>query len=227
MPYAIPNCFVDYCRPDLPVPIGHWRSVGPSQNTFIVESFIDELAWAAGQDPLEFRLGLLGEQPRLRHAVELAADKAGWGTPLPEGRARGIGIVIDKGGYVAQIAEVSVENGRPRVHRVTCAADIGLIINPATVDAQVVGSIVNGLAAALDGEITIRRGRVAQSNFHDYPLLRIDEMPQVDVHLVDSSEDPGGAGEPAVPPIAPAVTNALFALTGTRIRKLPISGHTL
>ncbi len=225
MPYSLPNCFVDNCQSDVPVVVGHWRSVGPSQNVFILESFIDELAHAAGTDPIEFRLQMLGEQPRLRHVLRLAADEAGWSSPLPSGRARGVAIVVEKGGYVAQIAEVSVDNGRPRVHKVTCAFDCGLIVNPATVEAQATGSVVTGLAAALDGAITIEGGRVVQSNFHDYPLLRIDEMPEVDVHLVDSNEDPGGAGEAAVPPIAPAVTNALFALTGTRIRSLPLSEH--
>lgn len=220
--YAIPNVLVEYCRPDLPVPVGYWRSVGPSQNTFILESFVDELAHLAQRDPVEFRRDLLAGSPRLRHVLDVAAQRAGWGTAPPAGRARGVALVNDKGGLVAQVAEVSLDGNRVRVHKVTCAADCGRIIHPGIVEGQVVGSIVAGLAAALHGEITIENGRVHQSNFHDYPLLRISEMPVVDVHLVPSDEEPGGVGEPAVPPLAPAVANALFALTGTRIRRLPI-----
>jgi isoquinoline 1-oxidoreductase beta subunit len=202
--------------------VSYWRAVGPSQNTFFLESFIDELAHAAGRDPVDFRRSMLTGQPRLRHVLDVASERAGWGTPPPAGRGRGVALVIDKGGIVAQVAEVSLEDGRIRVHRVTCAMDCGRVIHPGIVEGQVVGSIVGGLTAALYGEITIANGRVEQSNFHDYPLLRISEMPEVDVILVDSEEEPGGAGEPALPPIAPAVANALFALTGTRARTLPI-----
>ena len=222
MQYRIPNVFIDYCRPDLPVPIGYWRSVGPSQNTFMVESFIDELAHAGGRDPFELRREMLDHNPRLKHVLEFAAEKAGWGTPLPSGRARGIALVEDKGGLVAEVAEVSVSDGQVRVHRVTCAVDCGQIIHRGIVSAQIEGSVVAGLTAALYGEITLEGGRVKQSNFHDYPMLRMSEMPEVEVHLVTNTEEPGGAGEPGVPPIAPAVTNALFALTGKRIRRLPI-----
>jgi CO/xanthine dehydrogenase Mo-binding subunit len=221
-PYSIPNFAVDYMRPDLAVPVGYWRSVGPSQNTFILESFIDELAHAAGRDPVELRVELLSRHPRLRHVVELAAREAGWGSSLPAGRARGIACVEDKGGLVAQVAEVSIEAGEIRVHRITLAADCGRIIHPGIVDAQLAGSVIAGLAAALHGEITIRNGRVAQSNFHDYPLLRMHEAPHIDVHIVDSEEEPGGVGEPGVPPAAPAVANALFALTGRRSGRLPL-----
>ncbi|MGH9337688.1 MAG: molybdopterin cofactor-binding domain-containing protein, partial [Vicinamibacteria bacterium] len=223
--YAIPNVHVEYCRSDVPVPVGYWRSVGPSQNTFITESFLDELAHAAGRDPVEIRRELLKDSPRLRNVVELAAEKSGWGTPLPPGRARGIAAVLDKGGHAAEVAEVSLANGRVVVHRVTCAVDCGQLIDPDVVDAQVTGSVVYGLSALLYGEITIEAGRVAESNFHDYPLVRIPEMPVIDVHLVKNHEEPGGAGEPAVPPIAPAVTNALFVLTGERIRRLPLSRY--
>lgn len=220
--YAIPNVLVEYCRPNLPVPVGYWRSVGPSQNTFILESFVDELAHLAKRDPVEFRRELLTNSPRLRHVLDVAAQRGGWGSALPAGRARGVALVNDKGGLVAQVAEVSLEGDRVRVHKVTCAADCGRIIHPGIVEGQIVGSIVAGLAAALHGEITIENGRVKQSNFHDYSLLRLREMPVVEVHLLSSEEEPGGVGEPAVPPLAPAVANALFALTGTRIRRLPI-----
>ena len=223
LPYDISNIFVDYCRSDIPVPVGHWRSVGPSQNTFITESFIDEVAFAAGKDPFEYRRKLLKNQPRLLNVLEIAAEKSSWGGKLPKGLARGISIVEDKGSICAQVAEISIENSQVKIHRVTCALDCGQVIHPGIVKSQTVGSVVYGLSAALYGEITISKGKVAQSNFDDYPLLGIHEMPKVDVYLVDSQEEPGGAGEPAVPPAAPAVTNAIFALTGQRIRSLPIS----
>lgn len=225
--YAIPNVLVEYVRAELAVPVGYWRSVGPSQNTFVLESFIDEMAHAARRDPFEFRRELLAGHPRLRHVLEVAAEQSGWGKPLPRSRARGIAVVEDKGGLVAEVAEVSVERGRVRVHRVTCAADCGQIIHPGIVEAQMVGSVVAGLTAALHGEITIEAGRVKQGNFHDYPLLRIGEMPEVDVHIIKNTEEPGGVGEPGVPPIAPAVANAVFALTGKRIRRLPIRAEML
>jgi isoquinoline 1-oxidoreductase beta subunit len=221
-PYAIPNQLIEYMRPDVAVPVGYWRAVGPTQNCFIMESFIDELAHAAGRDPFEFRRDLLSGDPRLRRCLELAAERAGWGSSLPAGRARGIAAVEDKGGRVAQVAEVSLANGAVRVHRITLVADCGRIIHPGIVEQQMVGAVVAGLTAALYGEITIERGRVKQSNFHDYPMLRMREMPVVDVHVIASEEEPGGVGEPGVPPVAPAVTNALFALTGHRVRRLPI-----
>lgn len=222
MTYSIPNLLIDYCRSDVQVPTGYWRSVGPSGNTFMVEGFIDELAHAADRDPLEFRLEMLDGHPRMKHVLATAGRMASWETPAPSGRARGIGIVEDKGGIVAQIAEVSVTDGSIGVHRVWCAADCGQIIHPGIVDGQLVGSIVTGLTAALHGEITIEEGRVVQSNFHDYEMLRMDQMPEVEVHIVRNHEEPGGAGEPGVPPIAPAVANAVFALTGQRLRKLPL-----
>jgi CO/xanthine dehydrogenase Mo-binding subunit len=227
MQYTIPNVRVDYVRANLAVPVGYWRSVGPSQNTFMLESFIDEMAHAARRDPYEFRREMLGGNPRLRHVLEVAAEQSGWGKPLLQGRARGIAVVEDKGGLVAEVAEVSVENGRVRVHKVTCAADCGQIIHPGIVEAQMSGSIVAGLTAALYGEITIEKGRVKQGNFDDYPMLRMAEMPEISVHIVKNHEEPGGVGEPGVPAIAPAVANALFALTGKRIRKLPIRAEML
>ncbi len=222
MTYAIPDLLVDYCRSDVQVPTGYWRSVGPSGNCFMVEGFVDELAHAAGQDPLAFRLAHLDHHPRMKHALEKVAAMARWQDGAPAGRARGIGIVEDKGGIVAQIAEVSLDGDQVRVHRVWCAADCGTVIHPGVVDAQITGSIVGGLTAALYGEITIEGGRVVQDNFDTYKMLRMNEMPRIEVHLVPSTEEPGGVGEPALPPIAPAVANALFALTGKRIRRLPI-----
>ena len=220
--YGIPNVRIEYARAELRVPVGYWRSVGPSQNTFVLESFIDEMAHAARRDPFEFRREMLADNPRLRHVLDVAAEQSGWGKPLPAGRARGIAVVEDKGGLVAEVAEVSVENGRVRVHKVTCAADCGQIIHPGIVEAQLSGSIVAGLTAALYGEITIEKGRAKQGNFNDYRMLRMSEMPAISVHVVKNHEEPGGVGEPGVPPIAPAIANAIFALTGTRVRRLPI-----
>jgi isoquinoline 1-oxidoreductase beta subunit len=220
--YGIPNFHCGWVNAEVGVPIGFWRSVGHSQNGFVAEGFVDELANAAGADPYEFRRGLLANAPRHRGALELAATRAGWGTALPAGRARGIAVVMSFGSYVAQVAEVSVENGRVRVHRVVCAVDCGMVVNPDIVAAQMESAIVFGLTAALHGRITLENGAVVQGNFDTYPVLRINEMPVVEVHIVSSTEAPGGVGEPGTPPIAPAVANAVFALTGQRIRSLPI-----
>jgi isoquinoline 1-oxidoreductase subunit beta len=221
--YAVPNVRVEWVNKDLGIPLGFWRSVGPSQNGFIVESFVDELAHAAGADPVEYRRMLLSKSPRHRGVLDLAAQKASWGTPLPPGRARGVAVGFSYGSYAAHVAEVSVnENGRPRVHRIVAAIDCGIAVNPDQVRAQMEGGAIYALTAALHGEITIDGGRVKRSNFHDYPLLRMSESPAIEAYILDSGEPPGGLGEPGVPTVAPAVCNAIFALTGKRIRRLPI-----
>lgn len=220
--YGIPNILVSWVMENGVVPVGFWRSVGSSQNAFVTECFLDELAAAARRDPLEFRRALLAMQPRHLGVLELAAQKAGWGAPLPAGRARGIAVAESFGSYCAQVAEVSVESGRVRVHRVVCAIDCGMVVNPDTVVAQMESGIVYGLTAALKGEISIKNGRVEQGNFDDYPLLRMNEMPDIEVHIARSVEAPGGVGEPGTPPIAPAVANAVFAITGKPVRRLPI-----
>jgi isoquinoline 1-oxidoreductase beta subunit len=227
-PYAIPNLQVEWQPAPGGVPTLWWRSVGHSHSGFVVESFLDELAHAAGKDPLEYRRGLLTGDPRHLRVVELAAEKAGWARPLPEGRGRGLAVRESFGSFVAQVAEVSVSReGRVRVHRVVCAIDCGPVVNPDGVRAQMESGIVFGLTALLYGEITFEHGRVRQRNFHDYPMLRIHEMPTVEVHIVPSSEKMGGVGETGVPPIAPAVANAVFAITGKRIRRLPIRSEEL
>lgn len=204
------------------VPIGYWRSVGHSHNAFFTESFIDELAHAAKRDPLEFRRGLLQSHPRYRAVLDLAAQKAGWSTPPPAGSARGVALHESFGSIVAQVAEVSLSDGRPQVHRVVCAIDCGSVVNPQIVAQQVEGGIIFGLTAALHGEITIKQGRVEQQNFTQYEMLCMPGSPRIETHIVASDDPPGGVGEPATPPIAPAVANALFALTGKRLRSLPL-----
>jgi isoquinoline 1-oxidoreductase beta subunit len=223
IPYAIDNVRVEEVEEDPGVPTGAWRSVGASQNGFTVECFIDELAHAAGRDPLAYRLALLKQAPRHRAALELAAGKAGWGRKLPAGHGRGLAVYESFAGWVAHVVEVSVTRGAIRVRRVVSAVDCGLAVNPAGVRAQTESSITFALTAALKGKITIRDGRVEQGNFDDQPLLRIDEMPAIEVHLVPAShEPPGGVGEPGVPPLAPALANAVFAATGKRLRRLPL-----
>jgi len=220
--YAIPNIQVELHSPALPVPVQWWRSVGNTHTAFAVECFIDELAALAKKDPVAFRRGLLANAPRHLGVLSLAAEKAGWGTPLPAGRARGIAVHESFSSYVAEVAEVSLENGRPRVHRVVCAVDCGIVVNPDIVRMQMESGIAYGLSAALFDEITLKEGRVEQGNFDRYRVLRINEMPRVEVHMVASDAPPTGVGEPGTPPIAPAVANALYALTGKRVRTLPI-----
>jgi isoquinoline 1-oxidoreductase beta subunit len=225
MPYDIENLHVRWMNYGHGIPIWFWRSVGATHNAFVTETFIDELAHAANRDPLEFRLAMLGHQPRHTAVLKLAAKNAGWGSPLPEGHARGIAVVHCFGGWTAEVAEVSIENGQPRVHRVVCAVDCGRAINPEGVVRQMESSIVYALSAALYGKITFSDGMVEQGNFDDYPVLRMNETPEIEVHVVDSEEVPGGAGEPGTPTAAPAVANALFALTGERIHSLPLSDY--
>ena len=225
LPYAVPNVTVELHSPKGPVPVLWWRSVGHTHTGFVVESFIDELAHAAGKDPYEYRRVLLAGHRRHLGVLDLAARKANWGAPLTAGRARGIAVHASFGSWCAQVAEVSVEEQRIKVHRVVCAIDCGRAINPETIRAQMEGGVVFGLSAALYGQITLRDGRVQQSNFHDYPVLRMDAMPEVEVHIVPSTEPPSGIGEPGTPLMAAAVCNALFALTGRRIRSLPLTQH--
>ena len=222
MPYEIPNLDVTLHTVDAGVPVLWWRSVGHSHTGFVVETMIDELAAAAGKDPVEFRRGLLSKHPRVLRVLDLAASKAGWGTPLPAGRARGIAVVESFGSVCAQVAEVSLVKGAPKVHRIVAALDCGLVVKPLTFEAQVQSAIAFGLSAALHGKITFKDGRVEQSNFHDYPVLRLEEMPRVEVHLAAGGDKPTGVGEPGTPPTAPAVANALYALTKKPVRLLPL-----
>ncbi len=218
---AIPAHRVDLHTPETPIPTLWWRSVGHSHTGFVMESFVDELAHAAKTDPLEYHRKLLPAESRNLRALELAAKEFGWGKPLPKGHAAGLAAHASFGSHVAQVAEVSVENGKIRVHRVVCAIDCGPVVNPLTIEAQMQSAIAFGLGAALHSEITFKDGKVEQSNFNDYIVLRLDEMPKVEVHIVPSTEKMGGVGEPGLPPIAPAVGNAVFALTGKRSRSLP------
>jgi isoquinoline 1-oxidoreductase beta subunit len=242
--YGVPNLRIEFALVDSGMPLGYWRSVENSGNQFVISSFFDEAAFAAGRDPVEFLLAVLGparkidlggnsgviDVGRRRRVIELAAEMADWGKSLPKGAARGIAAHFGYGSYVAQVAEVScdVSSGNPKIHRVVCVIDCGTSVNPLGVKAQMEGAINFGLAAALKSAITVDRGRVLQSNFHDYEVLRMsDAPPAIDVHIIPSTEPPGGCGEPGVPPIAPAVANAIFAATGKRLRRLPIRAQDL
>jgi isoquinoline 1-oxidoreductase beta subunit len=221
--YGVPNVKVEYVREEPGYQVWFWRSVGHSQNCFFTESFVDEMAAAADQDPFEFRRALLADKPRHRRVLELAAEKAGWGRPLPAGVHRGIAITNSFGSYVAEVAEVSVGNdGAVKVHRVVAAVDCGMTVNPQIIARQIEGAIAFGLSAALAGKITLENGEPRELTFDEYPVLSMSQMPKVEVHIVPSTEKNGGIGEPGLPPIAPAVTNAIFAATGKRIRTLPI-----
>jgi isoquinoline 1-oxidoreductase beta subunit len=229
MPYDIANLRVEYVRDEPPaVPTGFWRGVGPNNNVFAIESFIDELARKVNKDPVAFRRDLLGKTPRLRAALELAAAKAGWGGPLPPRTGRGVAVQVAFGSFIATVAQAQVdEHGEVRVQRVVSAVDTGIVVNPDTVVAQLQGGLTFGLTAALYGNIDIDKGRVRQSNFHDYRMLRINEMPQIEVHLIQSGEAPGGIGETGTTAAPPALGNALFAATGIRLRRLPIDRDVL
>jgi isoquinoline 1-oxidoreductase subunit beta len=227
-PYALPNIRVEYVRQEPPVGLrtAFWRGVGPTHSVFVVESFIDELAAAARRDPFEYRRALLDRAPRAKAVLELAAERAGWGKPLPAGSGRGISLLHAFGSYIAQVAEVAVsKQGEVRLQRVVCAVDCGTIVNPDTVEAQMQSGIVFGATAALYGEITIKDGRVEQHNFNDYRALRMNEVPAIEVYLVKNTEPPGGVGEPGTSAVMPAIANAIFAATGKRLRKLPVKGQ--
>ncbi|MFZ1096652.1 MAG: xanthine dehydrogenase family protein molybdopterin-binding subunit [Xanthobacteraceae bacterium] len=227
--YALPNMHVEYLRVEPPgIPTAFWRSVGPSHNVFVTESFMDELAAAAKQDAVAYRLALLDKTPRAKAVLALAAEKAGWGQPLPERAGRGVSVQYVFATYMAQVAEVEVsKDGVVRVRRVVCAVDCGTVVNPDTVQAQIQSAINFGITAALHGEITLKDGRVEQANFDTYQMLRINEAPDIEVHIVQSFEPPGGMGEAGTSSIVPAVTNAIFAATGKRLRKLPIDTSAL
>jgi len=227
--YALPNMHVEYLRVEPPgIPTAFWRSVGPSHSVFVVESFMDELAAAAKQDPVAYRRALLDKSPRAKAVLDLAAEKAGWGQPLSGRVGRGVSLQFVFGSYMAQVAEVEVsKDGAVRVRRVVCAVDCGTVINPDTVQAQIQSAIMFGITAALYGEITLKNGRVEQANFDTYQILRMNEAPAIEVHIVKSSEPPGGMGEPGTSAIVPAVANAIFAATGKRLRKMPIDTASL
>jgi len=225
-PYSIPNQSIAYADSPTHIPFGAWRSVAHSQHTFFLESFVDELAHHAGQNPYQFRLNLLADKPRHAAVLKAAAEQAGWDSNLPAGRARGIALQESFGSIVAQVAEVSIgEAGEVRVHRVTCAIDCGRAVNPDTVRSQAESGVIFGLTAALYGEITIDKGAVVQRNFNDYEMLRLRESPEIDVVTIESGAALGGLGEPATPPIAAAVANALYILTGQRVRELPLKNY--
>jgi isoquinoline 1-oxidoreductase beta subunit len=227
--YGLPNFHVEYLRVEPPgIPTAFWRSVGPSHNVFVTESFMDELAAAAKQDPVAYRRALLDKSPRAKAVLELAAEKAGWGQPLPQGQGRGVSLQFAFATYMAQVADVEVsKDGTVRVRRVVCAVDCGIPVNPDTIRAQIQSAINFGITAALHGEITLKNGRVEQANFDSYQMLRMDEAPAIEVHIVQSLEPPGGMGEAGTSAIVPAVTNAIFAATGKRLRKLPVDAAAL
>jgi isoquinoline 1-oxidoreductase beta subunit len=228
IPYTVPNQLIHYSSPATYVPWGNWRSVDHSTHGFLTESFIDEMAHAAKQDPFAYRKGLTKDNVRFQRVLDLVYEKSNWGAPLPPNWGRGVAIAQSFGSIVAEVAEVEVGvDGKVKVHRVVCAVDPGFAIHPDGFIAQMESGIIYGLAAAMTGEITIESGAVAQGNFHDYPVTRMNEAPKIETHILNSGNPPGGAGEPSTPVIAPAVTNAIFNATGIRVRRLPISKNDL
>ena len=223
LPYAVPNLKVDLITTKVGVPVLWWRSVGSTHTAYSTEVLIDELAQTAGKDPIEFRMSMLGDKPRHRAVLEKVKEASGWGQALEKGKGRGVAVAESFGSYVAQVVDVSVDQGSIKVERVICAVDCGTAVNPDVIKAQMEGGIGYGLSAILKGEITLKEGRVEQTNFDGYEVLHLDEMPQVEVHILPSKEGPTGVGEPGVPPIGPAVANAVFAATGKRIRLLPMN----
>jgi isoquinoline 1-oxidoreductase beta subunit len=221
--YDIPNILVDYRMANTPVPVGWWRSVYDSQNAFANECFMDELAEAAGKDPVEFRLELLPKSSREKNVLNLVAKKANWKTFNSESYYQGVSFHKSFGTYVAQVARLSVKDNIIKVGEIHCAVDCGIVINPSIVEAQISGAIIYGLSAALKSKITVSNGRIDQSNFDDFDVLRMDETPKIHVYLIESDAAPTGVGEPGLPPAAPAVANAVYAATGKRIRRLPIT----
>jgi isoquinoline 1-oxidoreductase beta subunit len=225
-PYEVPNVLVDYLQHEIGIHVGYWRSVSHALNCFVAESFMDELAAATKQDPLRFRLGLLAKQPRYGEVLEVAARKGRYGQ-APEGRFQGIALMEGYGTYMAQVAEISIVDGKVKVHEITCVVDCGQVVNPDTVVAQVESSVIFGLSAVLWGEINVQGGRAQQTNFDSYRILRMNEIPKITTHVLPSSEAPGGIGEPATALVAPAVCNAIYLATGKRVRSLPLARHRL
>jgi isoquinoline 1-oxidoreductase beta subunit len=227
--YELPNFRVEYVRVEPPgIPTAFWRSVGPSHNVFVTESFVDELAAAAKQDAVAYRRALLDKSPRAKAVLNLAAEKADWGQSLPNGSGRGVSLQSAFGSYEAHVAEVEVsKNGTVRIRRVVCAVDCGTVVNPDTVQAQIQSGIIFGATAALYGEITLKEGRVEQTNFDTYQMLRINEAPAIEVHIVKSQEPPGGMGEIGTSAVVPAIANAIFTATGKRLRKMPVDSTVL
>jgi isoquinoline 1-oxidoreductase beta subunit len=226
-PYTIPNATHDLVIHDAGMRVGYWRAVSHNMNAFANESFIDELAAAAGKDPVAYRMSLLEGKPRFQHVLKTAAERAGWGKPLPAGHARGVALMEGYDTYMAQVVELSMDKGVPLVHKVTVVADLGRMVNPDTVQAQIQSSVNFGLTAAKYGEITLDKGRVQQTNFNNYPIVRMNESPQIDIVLVPSTEKPGGIGEPATALVGPAMANAIFAATGKRVRRMPFTAQAI
>jgi isoquinoline 1-oxidoreductase subunit beta len=233
MPYDIPNLTVEYVRQETPIPTSFWRGVGPNANVFAAESLVDKIAHTTNTDPLEFRRQMLQGNPRALAVLDLAAEKAQWSQPLPSATngsrsGRGVAVLSAFGSYLACVAEVSVsDEGNVSVTRVVTATDVGLIVNPDTLEAQVQGGTIFGIAAVLYGKVTIDKGRIQQSNFHDYRVLRLDEVPKIETYFVHNNEKPGGIGEPGTVVVQPAIVNAVYAATGVQLTRMPINAQLL